>query len=151
MATAHKNRERVVIVSVARSLIETAITFRLRRQPQRGQIFRRSIPDDDWCSWLVIYEWGISPSTNVADREVRWLPRSPSAISWMLDTDSWLYTVRMSHRSSRLSSQHIVIMFHTWSCNHRAPIGRDGRSPLTTWKMITPSRAFPYGRIPVSV
>jgi len=57
----------------------------------------------------------------------------------------------MSHRCSRLSLQHALIIFHIWSFSNRAFGGRGGRSPVTTRKMMIPSRALPYGRISVRV
>ena len=83
--------------------------------------------------------------------EARQLPGSTSGTSWILDVENWSYTVRMSHRCSRLSLQQVMIIFQIWSCNHQAFVGWGGRSPETTWKMMIPSRAFPYGRIPVRV
>lgn len=58
-----------------------------------------------------------------------------TSVVWgLLAASSFLCTVDMSNRSSRLSFQHASIMSQIWFGSHRPSSGRAGRLPLTTWK-----------------
>ena len=150
--SSYKNRERVAAVSVARSLTGTTVTFLLYPRALRylGQSFERSICDGVRCLRPCLIVYNPLQSMALVEKAHR-LPRSVSAISWILDTESWLYTARMSHRWSRFSLQHVIIIFHIWSFSHREFCGRGGRFPVTTWKMMIPSRALPNGSTSVRV
>ena len=139
-------------MSVARSLTETTVTFLLHLRALRhlGQSFERSISDSVRCLWPCLIIYNPLQSMTLVEKAHR-LPRSVSAISWILDTESWLYTARMSHRWSRFSLQHAIIIFHTWYFSCWKSCGRGGRSPVTTRKMMIPSRAFPNGSTSVRV